>query len=222
MGIIAHNTTNGFGDEYPGGYLTALAEWTHGGIGVRNGLAVVSACLTTAGGASSSVTATYGGVSMTLHGVKVYGSGSAHRLALFTLINPPTGSQTVSVRWESLSYTLPGKVLTAASATYANVRSVSGYVTNGGYGSTSNLTLNNVTANDVILVAHSRQTQNGFSSYTPTQRFSTSFSTLGRITVGDDTGNTGSVTSTATMSAPDYYASHGIVATRFAEGDFFA
>jgi hypothetical protein len=222
MGIITHNTSNGHGEEFPGGNTSDTGSWTHSGIATRHGLAVVTASLTTAGGASNSVTATYGGVSMTLQGVQVGGSGDAIRLALFTLLNPPTGSQTVSVVWSGLSFTLPGKVFSASSSTYRNVRSVSGYTGGDGYGTTSSATVTSLTANDFALFGHARQTSTAFSTYNRTQRFTGSFSTLGRIVVGDNTASTGSVTSTATMSASDYHLAHGIRVERFAEGDFFA
>jgi hypothetical protein len=222
MGIIAHNLSNGRGEEFPGGNTSDTASWTHSGIATPHGLAVVTASLTTAGGASNSVTATYGGVSMTLQGVRSGGSGSAIRLAMFTLLNPPTGSKTVSVVWSGLSFTLPGKVFSASSSTYRNVRSVSGYVASNGYGTTSSQAVTGLTANDFALFGHVRQTSTAFSSYNRTQRFTGSFSTLGRIVVGDNTASTGSVTSTATMSANDYHLAHGIRVERFAEGDFFA
>lgn len=222
MGIIAHNLSNGHGEEFPGGNTSDTGTWTHSGIATPHGLAVVTASLTTAGGASNSVTATYGGVSMTLQGVQSGGSGSAIRLALFTLINPPTGSRTVSVTWSGLSFTLPGKVFSASSSTYRNVRSVSGYASGSGYSTTSSQTLTGLTVNDFALFGHARQTSTAFSSYNRDQRFTGSFSTLGRIVVGDATGLTGSVTSTATTSSVDYHLSHGIVVQRFAEGDFFA
>lgn len=222
MGIIAHNLSNGHGEEFPGGNTSDTGSWTHSGIATPHGLAVVTASLTTAGGASNSVTATYGGVAMTLQGVRSGGSGSALRLALFTLLNPPTGSKTVSVVWSGLSFTLPGKVFSASCSTYRNVRSVSGYAANNGYGTSGSQTVTGVGVNDFALFAHHRQTATAFSTFNQTQRFTGSFSTLGRIVVGDNASGSGSITSTATTSAADYWLTHGIVVQRFAEGDFFA
>ena len=221
MGMIDFGSADGTAYTFAGGNTSDTATWTHTGITGRNGLAVVSAMLTTAGGASSSVSATYGGTAMTLHGVAVGGSGSALRLALFTLLNPPTGSQTVAITWSGLSFTIPSKVITATAETYRNCMSVSGYTANTGYGTSSGLTLTGVTQNQLQVFAHGRQTATAFSSYVPGQRYTTATGTSGRIVAGDTTNNTGSVTSTATMSASDYYLAHGIIANRFAKGDFF-
>lgn len=222
MGLISYTgTAAGVSADSPGSATSLTDTWTHSGVSTRNGLAVVALFMVTAGGASSSVTCTYGGQSMTLHGVRLSGSGDSNRLALFTLLNPPTGSQTVTFNWTGLSFTLPGKPISGISTTYRNVASVSGYTNAGGYGTTASVSLTGVTANDFTLFAHARQTSTDFSAFSPTQRYTVGMSTNARTTVGDGTGNAGTVTSTATMSASDYWASHGLIVRRFAEGDFF-
>jgi hypothetical protein len=221
MGLISYTTANGVSADSPGNSATLTDTWTHGGVSTPNGLAVVTLFMVTAGGASSSVTCTYGGQSMTLQGVRLSGSGDSNRLAMFTLLNPPTGSQTVTFNWTGLSFTLPGKPISGISTTYRNVQSVRGYTGANGYGTTASVSLTGVMGSEFTLFAHARQVATNFSTFSPTSRYTVAMSTNARTTVGDDTGNAGTVTSTATMSASDYWASSGLVVRRFAEGDFF-
>lgn len=223
MAIISYTAGSGKSGDSPGGAASLTDTWSHTtGVSKANGLAVLTLFMVTAGGASNSVTATYGGVSMTLQGVQATGSGNACRLALFTLLNPPTGTQSVTFVWSGLSATLPGKPISGICTTYNNVASISGYTSASGYGTTSSVTLTNAINSEYAVFAHARQTAPDFSTFSPTQRYTINMSTNARTTTGDSTGNSGSVTSTATMGSNDYYASHGILVRRFAETDFFA
>ncbi|PQM45208.1 hypothetical protein C1Y40_04634 [Mycobacterium talmoniae] len=119
---------------------------------------------------SPSLTVTVGGQTLTLlDSIEFYSAGIFPTyyevLLTYGLLDPPTGSQTVSV---SGSWAATG----ANSTSYANVGSFGTAVTNSGSGTTASLTVPSATGQMVHAAMASGGSSGSFSNFSPTQRFS--------------------------------------------------
>lgn len=187
-------------------------------------LAVVAAALVTGGGASSPGTATYGGVSMTTAGTVQYDSGNC-RFTLFYLLNPPSGSQTVSVPWTGLGFSAPNKQACISAAVYNYVSGVGSYTKtsdNPANSSSVAVTVPSTVAGEVVLGAFARIPQAQFSTYPGTLRQSAGSGTYDRTLIVDTAATGGSQTLTATAPSSDKNAAHGIRLIPTAGAGFFA
>lgn len=77
------------------------ASWTHTPVGVPTGVAVLAQIYSVPAGTQGAITATYGGVPMTLAVTENADSGTTQPV-LFGLSNPPPGPQTVVVTYAGL------------------------------------------------------------------------------------------------------------------------
>lgn len=225
MSMIKYVSSSSYNESGFGTTTTLTRTWTHPGSTGRNRGAVLLVGLSTAGGATSSVSATYGGVPMTLQGVgnsATSGGNDGGRLGMLTLINPPSGSQTISVTWQLGVSLFVAKQVTYIMSTYDNIRSFSGFVVAPANqrGSICTVSINNPVPSNYCIFGHLRIANTAFTSYNQTQR-DTATANFARVLVGDATNVSGSVTSTATMET-DYWQACGILAQRHAEGDGFA
>ena len=220
MALISFSSASGTAGEYAGFDTTITRTWTNTGVAGRNQCAVVVTNLVAATGASNSVSASYGGVAMTQRFVQSWAANG--RVAMFSLVNPPSGSQTVSVSWSSLGGSIPSKQVSHGVAVYNNVsEAVYGQATNSNTSSCSTST-ETQSSGDTLVFGHARLSATAFTSYNQTQRF-TGATTYGRILIGDNVpGGAGSYTSTATMSAGEVWGAGFVYLRRFAKSDFFA
>ena len=126
---------------------TSPLTWTH----INGGSAtciVIGATIFT--GSSNVITAvTYGGVSCTLAGFVVSGSGGAGGIAMYYLVNPPTGSNTVSVTFTG------GNDTVAGSISFTGSGSTGTPVTGSSSGSTASITasVSNTTTGGMVAAA---------------------------------------------------------------------
>ena len=223
MALISFDAYGGTAYEFAGFDTATYPTWTHTASG-RDRVAIVCAVLVTANGASNTVTATYGGVSMTLQGVAAFGTYS--RLATFTLVNPATGAQTVQVNWSGLGGSIPSKQITCGSLTYKTVSAIQGFADladNTGTSATSysfNSTATGV--GDFLFCAFARSAATAFSTFNGSARYSNA-TTYARLLMGDNAaGDINTVAFTATVSASDVWSASTLRLKRVANNDFFA
>lgn len=230
MALIKYVSGSGVGNYFGGVDTSVSNTFSHTASGTDR-LVVVYAGLSTADSAqaSTAVTATYGGVSMTLQGmaqVQTSGGSGDGRFATFTLLNPATGAQNVVVTYTNLLVTFANKQLTTAAVSYRNVRAVEGFVKttdNLASATTGSVTGTSTGCGDFLVFGHMRIDGAAFSSYNQTQRYTVAEATYCRLLAGDNaSGDVGSVTSTATASASDWQAASALRLKRVANADFFA
>lgn len=209
---VSFNSASGSASSIAGFNSSHTQSWTHTPAAAGGDrAAIVIALLVTPGGASNSVTASYGGQSMTLLGVASFESG-ANRFAIFQILNPLSGARTVSVTWSGLGSTTPSKQISCAVSLYNNVGSVTGLVTANAQplGASSTVTLPSVNPGEMAVFGHARVESTAFSSYNRTQRY-TGAASFARVLIGDgQVAAAGSLTSTASMSSSDYHGAHAI------------
>lgn len=220
MALISFSSASGTAGEYAGFDTTITRTWTNNGAAGRNQCAVVVTNLVTSNGASDSVSATYGGVAMTQRFIQTWAAGG--RVAMFTLLDPPSGSQTVSVSWSLLGFSFPMKQVSHGVAVYDNVHEFVYAQATSSNTSSCSTSQTSAATGDTMVFGHARSSSTAFTSYNQNQRF-TGATTYGRILIGDNApGGAGAFTSTATMSGGEVWGAGFVYLRRFAENDFFA
>jgi hypothetical protein len=164
--------------------LTSSLSWSHS-IGSSARIAVAFAAAESSSGAFT-MTAKVGTTSMTQVGSSfLYGtSGDTFYLFAFALLNPPTGSQTLSMTASSSKY------LCASSMSYINVASYGPLLTNSGVGTALSLSATPL-AGGAVAMAFAGGTQ-AFTSFSQNQRRSIAFSSGSNVAalLGDGSGST--------------------------------
>ena len=138
-----------------------------------------------------------GTTTMSLLGTQQIASGGFWQNGyIYGLINPPTGSQTVS-------FTLPTRnAVSANSVSYNNVAGFGTFVAATGYGTAISQTVNGISGRNLVVNVIDKYSASGVSSYNQTQRYNPTAITgqNTQIVIGDAVGAS-SVTFSATLSS---------------------
>lgn len=149
-------------------------------------------------GTSGNATVTVGGVAATQ--VKYSFITTDFYVSVYALMNPPTGTKTVTV-------TLAGNYLTSNSVSYKGVTGIGLGVSANSSGTSPTQTIS-ATANTMVFQVLGAQGINSFSAYSKTSRWSLAGSANSCTTlVGDFIGSSGSNTGSATLSGSTNWAS---------------
>lgn len=220
MALITYSSGSGNSVSAISGTATSTTNsWTHTAASGTNQLAVVVGSIT-GNSTDAAISASYGGTAMTQ--LQVYNWGNAARIAVFALPRIASGNQTVSVTFSSLNSGIPARQTSAVVAVY-NGAGRGEWVTSSNATSTSaSVTTTGLIPSDYAVFAHAHSTAADYSSYNRTQRVTTAATSFNRLTLGDATGNTGSLTSTATLASSDDVTSLAIDVHRQARQEFFA
>ena len=192
----------------PGGSLSVIYDAVGtGGLGTGSGSSytatgshvcsgnavVVAVSVLMLAGSITGVTATYGGQAMTQLGTTTGSGGAGYKAYLFGLLNPPTGSQTVSST--ATGSGLYG--LAMSSVSYSGVTSFGTATTNAG---SSNATTQTISSSAGKMVAHAFASfvSATISGYNQTQRLAVG-TTAVNVVQGDAAG-AASVTFNATIN----------------------
>lgn len=139
---VAYNSAGAGGtgskNNFTGGAVSA--SWSHTCSGTERAAIVLgkfhtSSALTSA---SITITATYGGVSMTSLGSVMHNNGTGDKVEMFYLLNPPTGAQTVTV---SCTSSQVNRGCLGTSLAFTGVKAVSAATVATNYGSTGTATV---------------------------------------------------------------------------------
>lgn len=195
--------TVGAGGSATGASGTISASWSH----TCTGNAVVVAVRAQRFTGAPTLGATYGGVPMTLLGSVAY-AGANNVVALFGLLNPPSGSQTVVATATAAG----ASNLAASSVSYSGVSSFGTPVTNTGSGTSLSQTVSSG-ANRMVAQAFSAFASSGagaldISAYNRMQRAEVPVSNLDMLQ-GDAPG-AASVAFTATADRSSAWAGIGV------------
>ncbi|HVS25963.1 MAG TPA: DUF6701 domain-containing protein [Burkholderiales bacterium] len=185
-------------------------SWTHTASGANRVVIVGVSYISP----SATATATYGGTSMTLVGSQFTAADS--RMAMFSLVNPPTGAQTVTVTLTAAP--TQGFVGGSVSFTGANQTTPTGtFVSAIGTTSPASLTVTSATGE---LVIDTLQCDNGCVSITPggsqTQRWNLNAGAGGNFGGGSTAAGAATVTTTWTFTSDNW--AYGAVSVKAAVG----
>lgn len=185
---------------------TNTITWTHTAAGP------VLAFVNAGTHATPTITVTYGGVSMTQLGIagSFYSvSGSMYSLAVFGLMNPASGPQTVSAAVNSTT----NSRIVGDTVSYSNVAAFGTAAVTTGTGTSLTQSVSSARAQMVAQAfGAAAGTAITLSAYNQTSRYSGSSGSFNPLLIGDAPGNP-SVSFSATLSASDPWASIAVPLT---------
>lgn len=189
-----------------GGTQTSLgaSSLATSGTHTCSGNAVIVAISVTSLSSVSGATITYGGQSMTQLGVANMNNNAALPMALYGLLNPPTGLQTISVSVTGVYLA----TVSMTSASYSGVSSLGGVTTNYGSSAAPSQSVSSSSSALVVQAFGSGISAASYSGYNQSKRAEND-GTYANVMQGDATG-AASVTFSATLSASNNWASMSV------------
>lgn len=170
-------------------------SWTHTGAASPSNYLAVVGCYVAPTGAGDITSVTYGGQAMTLIAAQTAGGGTAERVSLYGIINPPVGSQTVQINFAGTV-----GLVSAGAITFTGADQATGWHnsnTNSGTAATIALTITSATG-EITTTAAGADNNTNAPTTTQTARWTrTTFIEAG----GDTAPGAATVTHTWTITS---------------------
>ena len=219
MALITYSSGSGNSVSAISGTNTSPTNsWTHTG---ATGLYQVAILVGSITGNSTGATATasYGGTAMTALGT--YNWGNANSISAFYLVRPASGSQTASVTF-SVSSGLVARQTSAVVAIYNGAQKADSISSATATSTSATISETNLVPSNFAIFAHAHSGAADYLSFSRTQRVTTAATSYNRLTIGDGTNTTGSLSSTVTLSSSDDIVSLAFTLYRKADQEFFS